>query len=94
MVLDTITFVNEFRDFVETELLGSLSKHEKHGVDDVGFARPVRTHHCRKALVERTDLLDSSIRLEVFQDLREGGEVRWVFKEPHQFNNNGHIPFW
>ena len=29
----------------ETELLGTLSKDEQHGVNDVGFAAAVWTHH-------------------------------------------------
>lgn len=43
--------VDEFGYVSLSQFIGPISEHEEHGVDNVGFATPIRTDHGGEALV-------------------------------------------
>ena len=47
--------MNKLRNLIQAELLGSLAKHEEHGVDDIGLSTSIGTCKTGERLVRSAD---------------------------------------
>ena len=59
--------MDQLGQFVESHLLGSLSKHKKQTFNAVGFPGAIGAYNGAKILVERSNDLFAVVRLEVFE---------------------------
>lgn len=64
-ILGTLGVVNQLRELALTHFVGSVSKDEQQGVDNVTLSTSVRTDDGGEGFVEGSDLLSPSIGLEV-----------------------------
>ena len=49
-IREIIALVDEYTDLLRADLVGTVTKHKQHGVDNVGFSATIRSHNRRKAL--------------------------------------------
>ena len=61
-------FMYQFREFVQSHVLGLLTEHKEQALDQIRLSGSVQSDHFIKALVQWSYLICTIVRLKIFKE--------------------------